>query len=325
MHPSSDQIRPDERTSDGESVVSLRHGVLLLLLILTWAASWPVIKIGVGQVTPLWFSCLRYSIATALMFIVVGSSQGWARPHKADWPLILVSGALQMGAYAALTGFALVSLPPGRASVLAFSTPIWVVPLAAVWLDERITARAFAGIALGIAGVLAIAAPSIVLSEAWHLFAYLALMGASLTWAVSIVFVRRHRFVSNALALAPWQMLVAALLLLPIALLLEGPPPALDPTGLSALAFAGPISTGFGYWAVVEAGRHFRAGTMSMALLATPSLGILISAMTLGESVDAQLLAGVAMVGVGICLTTVASRLPSGAACTRGYPPRRQP
>jgi drug/metabolite transporter (DMT)-like permease len=46
------------------------------------------------------------------------------------------------------------------------------------------------------------------------------LISAAAFWAISIVFVRSHRFVSTALALAPWQMLVAAALLLPLALAL---------------------------------------------------------------------------------------------------------
>ena len=74
---------------------------------------------------------------------------------------------------------------------------------------------------------------------------------------------------------------------------------------MASLAYVGPIATAFAYWAVVEAGRHIRASTMSMALLMTPSLGILISALTLGEAVGATLVAGVVLIGVGIRLVTV--------------------
>lgn len=50
-----------------------------------------------------------------------------------------------------------------------------------------------------------------------------------------------------------------------------------------------------------------------MALLATPSLGILISALTLGEEVGTSLIAGVLLIGAGIRLATVTSgRKPDG-------------
>ena len=51
-----------------------------------------------------------------------------------------------MAAYSALTALALTILPPGRASVLAFSTPIWVVPLAAWRLQERAPRAALFGV-----------------------------------------------------------------------------------------------------------------------------------------------------------------------------------
>ena len=79
-------------------------------------------------------------------------------------------------------------------------------------------------------------------------------------------------------------------------------------SGLSASSLAPPwtqklsIATAFAYWAVVETGRHFRAGTLSMALLATPPIGILLSALTLGETVGPSLIAGAMLIATGIRL-----------------------
>ena len=39
---------------------SLGRRALLVLVALIWAVSWPVIKVGVSTVPPLWFACLRY-------------------------------------------------------------------------------------------------------------------------------------------------------------------------------------------------------------------------------------------------------------------------
>ncbi|WP_212419632.1 DMT family transporter [Bradyrhizobium sp. AUGA SZCCT0283] len=284
-----------------------RHRWLLIFLILIWAISWPVIKVGVTAVPAIWFGCLRYMIAAFCLFALVALRRQLAFPSRSDWSLIAVSGALQMAAYSALTGLALTILPPGRASVLAFSTPIWVVPLAAWWLHERISQLAMFGVAVGLSGVFVIAAPSLHVEGKDQIAAYGMLMGAAAAWAISIVFVRSHRFAATTLALAPWQMLVAAALLLPLALGIEGSPPPIGASGAASLAYVGPIATAFAYWAVVEVGRHFQAGTISMALLATPSLGILISALTLGEAVGASLIAGVVLIAAGIRLATSTS------------------
>lgn len=279
-----------------------RHHVLLALLTLSWAISWPLIKVGVATVPPIWYACFRYCIAALCLFVLVALRRESSFPPRADWPLIAVSGVCQMAAYSALTAYALTILPPGRASVLAFSTPIWVVPLAALWLHERAAPAALLGMGLGLMGVLAIAAPSVHLDGKAQVIAYGMLLGAALLWAISIVVVRAHRFTSGALALAPWQSLVAACLLLPIAFTAEGAPRPVGASGAASLAFVGPVATAFAYWAVVETGRHFSASTLSMALLATPPVGILLSALTLGETVGPSLIAGTALIGCGIRL-----------------------
>lgn len=269
-----------------------------------WAVSWPVIKIGVAAVSPIWYACLRYLIATSCLFALVAVRGELVVPSRSDWRLVAVSGVFQMGAYSALTGLALTILPPGRASVLAFSTPLWVVPLAAWWLREPVSTRSRYGVGFGLLGVLVIASPALQRHGGGQFASYAMLMSAAAAWAISIVFVRAHRFDSSPLALAPWQALVAVVLLAPLAAMIEGAPRALDWRGVASLAYVGPVATAFAYWAIVEVGRELRASTISMALLATPSLGLLISTLTLGERVSGSLATGVLLVGAGIRLAT---------------------
>ena len=275
---------------------------MLLSLVLIWAVSWPVIKIGVGQIPPIWYGCLRYAIAALLMFALVAVRGELALPPRSDLSLVVASGALQMAAYSALTGLALTILPPGRASVLAFSTPILVAPLAAWRLGEKMSAKIVAGVMIGCAGIVIIASPSFAVGGK-QAVAYAMLMGAAAAWAISIVTVRGHRFKSSALSLAPWQMLIAATLLLPVAMSAEGSPGQFTLFGAATLAYVAPVATAFAYWAVVEAGRRFAASTMSMALLATPGVGLLISAWALNEPINTSLLMGVVLTATGIRLT----------------------
>lgn len=283
-----------------------RDWLLLLSLVLIWAVSWPVIKVGVGQIPPLWYGCLRYAIAALILFGLVVAKGELALPPRSDLPLVVVSGALQMAAYSALTGLALTILPPGRASVLAFSTPVLVAPLAAWRLGEKLSSKLAAGVLIGCSGIVVIASPSFAVGGR-QAMAYAMLMGAAAAWAVTIVTVRGHRFESSALSLAPWQMLIAAALLLPAAISVEGSPRRFTLLGAATLAYVAPVATAFAYWAVVEAGRRLAASTMSMALLATPNLGLLISAWVLDEPIDVSLLAGVALTASGIRLTVTRS------------------
>jgi drug/metabolite transporter (DMT)-like permease len=261
-----------------------------------------VIKLGVSALPPIWFAALRYAIATACLFVVNAARGRVMLPPRSDVRLVLVSGVLQMAAYAGLTSLALTQLPSGRASVLAFSTPLWVVPLAAWRLAERVTVSAAVGVAIGIAGILAIATPA--LQRGGEIAPYAMLLGAAVAWAISIVTVRAHRFTATPLDLAPWQTLAAALILTTLARLVDGPVPNVGGRAWMSLAYVGPIATAFAYWAMVQAGRHLRASTISMALLATPSLGVAISALAFGERITASLVVGIALTALGIGLAT---------------------
>jgi drug/metabolite transporter (DMT)-like permease len=185
---------------------------------------------------------------------------------------------------------------------LAFSTPVLVAPLAAWRLGEKVSLKIAAGVIIGCAGIVIIASPSFSVGGK-QAVAYAMLMGAAAAWAITIVTVRGHRFESSALSLAPWQMLIAAALLLPVAISVEGSPGQFSLIGAATLAYVAPVATAFAYWAAVEAGRRFTASTMSMALLATPSVGLLISVWALNEPINASLLTGVVLTATGIRVT----------------------
>ena len=97
-------------------------------------------------------------------------------------------------------------------------------------------------------------------------------------------------------------------MLVGIAIATEGAPPPIGTRALLALAYVGPVATAFAYWAIVDVGRRLPATTLSVALLATPSLGLLISALMLAEPISASLIVGMVLVGAGIRLTGPARR-----------------
>lgn len=136
-----------------------------------------------------------------------------------------------------------------------------------------------------------------------QLASYALLLCAAAGWAVSIVFLRAHRFQTSTLALAPWQMLVAVVLLLPLATALEGRLPPVTIRAMAVLSYVGPITTGS------PTGRPSklavpRATTMFVVLLAVPGLGLLLSAIALHESIDVSLSIGILLIGTGIQVVT---------------------
>ena len=283
---------------------------LLIAAILFWGANWTVMKIGLAHASPLWMVAERFLLGAACLFPFVAINGGIHLPPRQDLPIVLSVGLLQMLINAALITVALQTVPPGRSAVLAYTTPIWVTPAAAL-LGERPSFRKMAGTLCGLAGVAILFNPaSLDWTDRRVITGHLLLLAAALTWAICIIHIRHHQWHSSALALAPWQMLLAAIPMTVLALAVDGPHP-----GDGSLAFwgttlySGGIATAFCYWAVVAVNRRISSTTMSIAMLAVPVVGLTISAVYLGERLDGGLLLGMAGILGGIAIAATQRRV----------------
>ena len=287
---------------------------LLAAVVVLWGANWPVMKIGLAHMQPLWFAALRLALGV-LCFAVVLVPRGRLRlPGRADLPVVVSVGLLQMAAFMAMINTALQWVPPGRSAILAYTTPLWVAPGAALFLGERLTRGRLAGVGLGLAGVAVLFNP---FGFDWHDRTAVAgnglLLAAAVIWAAAIVHVRGHRWQAPPLELAPWQMATGLVPLAVLAWMLEGPPHAdASPQFLGVVAYNGPLATAFAYWAAVSVNRMLPAVTVSLAFLCVPVVGLLAAALTFGEPLSATNLGGLALILAGVGVVALAR--PAGTA-----------
>jgi drug/metabolite transporter (DMT)-like permease len=283
--------------------------ILLTAAIVFWGSNWTVMKIALGHSTPLWIAGMRFLIGAAFLFAIVAARQGISWPSRADMPIVFSVSLLQMLGNATLVIFALRYVPPGRSAVLAYTTPLWVTPLALL-LGERPSARKLGGTVLGLAGMALLFNP---LSVDWHdrdvIIGQLLLLAAAFVWSICIVHIRGHHWHASPLELAPWQMLLAGVPLVLAAWLFDGPIPGDgSPTFWATALYIGLVATAFCYWAVVAANRRLSANTTSNAMLGVPVVGLTVSALVTGESLDASLIVGMLMMLAGIAVVAGANR-----------------
>lgn len=276
------------------------------LVIVLWGVNWPVMKTGLAYFPPLHFALLRMLLGAVTMFAVAALAGQLRVPARQDWPIVLSVGVMQMSGFMALGFLGLLYVGSGRAAILAYTTPLWVLPLSVLVLRERVGAARLAGFALGLAGVAVLFNP---LGFDWSdrrvlLGNGLLLAGAAL-WAVQIVHVRHHRWVGTPLSLVPWQQTVALAVLLPLVWLFE-PDATLSwtPGSIAILAYNGPLATGFCFWAMLTVTRALPALTTSVGSLATPLVGMLAGAWWLGEPLSWTNAGGLALIGGAV--TTLA-------------------
>ncbi|KAF0104723.1 MAG: hypothetical protein FD144_1252 [Rhodospirillaceae bacterium] len=274
------------------------------LVVVLFGLAWPVIRIGLDAGTPIWLAAARATLSAATAFILVAALKRLAWPGRADWPIILSVGALQLTCFFAFANLGVQIVPPGRSGVLAYTTMLWMVPLS--WMvGEKVGGRAFAGAALGVAGILVLVDPlrfdwsdrRVMLGHAW-------LLAAGFTWALAILHARRHVWRMSPLDVLPWQMGVATMLLWILAFTLE-PAGHLDlhhPSLWLALLYLGVLAGPTATWAAVSVARALPPVTGSLGMLGVPLLAIASSVVLVGEPVTWPLAIGTALVIAGIAI-----------------------
>jgi drug/metabolite transporter (DMT)-like permease len=247
---------------------------------LIWGYNWVVMKQVVPYADPFDFSALRTLFGAATLFLVLlvrRRSLRIAAPAR-----VAALGLLQTAAFTGLIQWALVSGGAGKTAVLVYTMPFWLIPLAWLFLGERVRGGQWGGIALAAAGLLLFLEPWIphgnLLSQG------LGLAGG-LSWALSTLLAKRLRAAHDydLLALTAWQMLFGALALCLVALWLPSRPIVAEPYFFAALAFNAVLATGLAWvlWLFVLG--HLPASLAGLSSLGIPAIGVLAGWLELGE------------------------------------------
>jgi drug/metabolite transporter (DMT)-like permease len=279
--------------------------LLLAAAIVIWGANWPVMKLGLNHISPLWFSATRFASGALCLFALQLLTGTLRLPRRQDLPLIVSVGVLQMLAFTALGAIAMTHIDAGRSAILAYTTPLWVTPVAIIFLREKLSRRQLIGTGLGVAGVLVLFNPTTLdWGNGVLVKANLMLLVGSFCWAMCILHLRHSKAKATAYQLAPWQMLLATLPLTALAQWIEGPFSGDGSTTLwSVLLFVGPLATAFCFCAVNAASMWLSSTSMSSAMLGVPVVGLLMSVFFLGESLTPGLVMGILCIVGGILVT----------------------
>jgi drug/metabolite transporter (DMT)-like permease len=291
--------------------ISRRSALLLFaVIVIAWGLTWTVTKILVQSVSPLWITAIRSAIATVALAMLLFARGEMIVPRRGDLPVIFVNSIFHMVAFSALVAFGLQFAAVGRSIVLGYTTPLWVMPAAWLFLGERMTPSRSLGMVLGLAGLAVLFNP---LAFNWGDANTLAGSGcillAAQCWAVSIVYVRAHRWISTPFQLVFWQALLATLVVSVLALLRDGVPHLTWNAQLAGLfLFSGIIGTALAYWAMATVNRSLPAVVTSLGLLATPVVGVASSAIILGETIQIDLIVAMLLILGGIAIGTIPRR-----------------
>ncbi len=280
----------------------------LVTVMVVWGASVPVSKAAVSEVPPLLLAWLRFAIAALLLWPV------YRARRRAGASAIALGPAFGLG----LTGIALYYLgynvgllytSATHAALIMSATPALTLVLAAVWLRERFTPAAIAGVVLSVAGVLLIVsgrtagahAPDPMLGNA-------LIVAAVAAWAVYTILAKRCAHLDPLVVTVATS--VAGVVLLTPAVVVEfalGARMSLTATGFAAVVYLGVVASALGYLMYSASLRVLGAAQASTYLNLLPVVGVAAAMVMLGERIDARTLVGGVAVLAGVALATMAA------------------
>ncbi len=293
-----------ERQDEPRQLTPLTLHLLLWMAVLILGSNWPVMVTALESVTPIWHATIRLAGAAVAVLVIGLLTGNLVVPPKRDVSLILSTAIVRLAGVMVLVFIALTLVPAGRASVLVWTSALWTVPIAAVFLRVRMTMQRWTGLLIGLSGV-------VVISEFWNnnwndrdvLLGTALLLTAALCNASTSVHIRHHQWSINPLQAMPWQLLVAVVPVGTMAFIVDGPPDFDWTWQLSVnFAYQAVIVSGIAFWAQMSVLRRLSPVSVNLTLMAVPVVGVISSAVVLDEGITAPLGVGMALVFSGVAV-----------------------
>ena len=291
---------------------------LLALSMLMWAGNWILGRAVNDAVAPSALAFWRWCLTALILlpFVARGTLRHWQTIRR-HW-LLLVALSLTGAAVSHWLVYTGLRHTTAINALLINSTmPAWIIVLSWLGHRETVTPRQIAGLLLSFAGVIVIVTRGdpTVLSELSFNIGDLVIFGAMVPMALYPIILRRSPTALGGLETLFVMAALAALLLLPVFVfdMFFGIPTFYTPPVLSSIAYIVVVASVGAFYCfnrgVVAVGAN-RAGFFTHLL---PVFGTVMAVVFLGETVQAFHFVGIAMIFLGVFLSTVAIRHPPAA------------
>ncbi|HET7880852.1 MAG TPA: DMT family transporter [Acetobacteraceae bacterium] len=277
----------------------------LAVTALGWGLNWPATKVLLQQCPPLTARGIA-GIAASMVLACVAASRGEMlaipRPYRAR---LIRAALLNVTAWMGLTTLSMLWLKAGEAATLAYTMPVWTALIAWPVLGERLTSRRMAALVLGVGGVAVLVGSNGFSLGFGDLPGIAIALSAAVLFASGTVLGKRWPIDMGPVALTAWQVGLGCLPLLLASFAIEHADLLAMPWfGWAALAYTAVMSMGICYLTWFAALRRLDAGTAAIGTLLTPIIGVVASALTIGEPLQLPQFASLLLIVGGIVLAT---------------------
>jgi drug/metabolite transporter (DMT)-like permease len=279
---------------------------LIGILSVLWGGAFFLIEIGLTGYPPNMLVFLRLAIAVPLLLIALKVA-GLSLPRDSkSWLWLTIVGLLNCALPFALFFWGQQFLDSSYAAILNATTPLWGVVIAHFMTrDERLTPARLIGVLAGLGGLVVMVGQDALSGLSDGLLAQLACLVSTLFYSIAAIHGRRlSQAAMPPLVIAAGQTLAAALLMLPLVLIVDRPwtlPPPPLPATLATMTLA-LFSTALAY--VLYFRLIDRAGASNAQIVAfiMPVLAIILGVAFLGEQLTREQIIGGVLIAVGLII-----------------------
>jgi drug/metabolite transporter (DMT)-like permease len=268
--------------SDKHAGAAASAKLMVVVVGLAWGFNWVAARVILTALPPWTMRAVGIGLGTATLFAAAYFCRVPLTITRADRMKVMVAGFFNVAIFNVCSAYAQVYGTTSRAIVIAYSMPIWAALLAHIVLKERLTAVKLVALGLCAAGLTILIEP---LARTGLPLGALFALGCAWTWAAGTIYLKWAKIAAPTLAAASWQLLFGWLMLAAGMLSFEGLPQLWPlPTHVAAwIAYNGFIGMGLAYflWFVVV--DRLPATTATLGSLLAPVVGVIGSALIIGE------------------------------------------
>ncbi len=256
--------------------------LLVVVMGLGWGINWIAARIILEALPPWTMRTIGIGLGDLTLFAaaaIAGISLAVPRSERVK---ILIAGFFNVAVFSVGSAYAQVYGTTSRAIVIAYSMPIWSALLAHFLLKEKLNAVKLGALALCAAGLAILILP--LARTGFPLGALIALVCAW-SWAAGTIYLKWAKIRTATLTSAAWQLLFGWLMLAAGMLIFEGVP-QLWPLPINVVAWIGYngfIGMGLAYFLWFVVADRLPTTTASLGSLLVPVVGVIGSAIVIGE------------------------------------------
>ena len=283
---------------------SRANWLLFLALGFMWGSSYLFIKLSVDTFGTFTLVALRLAIGAALLWIVIRAAGQELPRERRIYGHLVVMAVINIVIPFSLITWAEQSVDSSVAAILTAAVPLWAIVIAPLFLhDEPIRVNGIIGLIVGFGGVVVLTSRGLQSGLRSDVTGEIALLGASLSYAIGAVYSRRNMRGVPPMIPAVFQVTFAMLIAGAIALAAEHPwTDSPDLEAIVSILWLGVFGSGLAYLVNFRLLAAWGATRTTLVAYVIPVVGIVLGFLVLAEPIDGRLLVGTALVVGGVAL-----------------------